>query len=599
LDSAVHTAHRPTWRARAGLALVATARTTTGRLALLVITVVALWLITAAVAAFADVESSYGMALWSGLRHLFDPGSLGDDDTTAQRIVGVLQVFTGLIFLAGVAFTVLADVVDRGLQRLSEAEPPVTTSGHVLIVGAGHVRSALLRALDRDSGDPPVHTVVALSPPGDDPPRPGRHPYRLVARTGDLRDPAALTAAGASAARAIVIVGGTTDDAAVADLTVLETCAVLVDALDADATPTVAVHVEHGANVDAVWPLLPPSFDAVPSDRNVGAVLALAVALPRYPSLLAEPGGGGGLHVAAAGALAGSPFADAQARCPRALPVGLLRAGQATFAPDPATPIAAEDRVIVLAGDRASAAARDVAAPAASPVAFPTAPAPRLADAVLVLGWSPAGDDLVDQLGDASGLTVLAGLDAPPAGLPDAALRRGDPNDQTQIAALIGELDPTIVILLGGANGASDGIGAHARSALSALKVSRIVQRPDVAIVVEQYGSDQADRLRSADPRIRVISRAELVSHALLLSAIDRDGLLVQQAFVHDDHVSLQEITYAGSDPVPFAAAYQALLERHCVPVSLWRDGVELTLADPAAETVRPGDGLLLLTRSG
>jgi hypothetical protein len=584
---------------RARLALVETARTTPGRLALLVATVVALWLITAAIAALTDVESSYGMALWSGLRHLFDPGSLGDDSTTAQRIIGVLQVFTGLIFLVGVAITVLADGVDRGLQRLSEAEPPVTSTGHVLVVGAGHVRSALLAALDRDLGDPPVTRVVALSRPGDDPPRASGHPYKMAARTGDPRDPAVLRAAGAATARAVVIVGHDAADPAVADLTVLEIAATLTEALGDDAAPLVAVNVEHSANVDAVWRLLPETFDAVPADRNVGAVLALAVALAEYPSLLAAPTQGGGVHVTAPGVLAGLPFGEAQACCPQALPIGLLRDGVATFVPDPAMPIDPADGLIVLAGDRAAADARSAPAPSPPPAALETTPASAGAGAVLVLGWSPAGDDLVSELPDASHLTVVAQLDATPAGLPDGALRPGDPNEPAQIAATITELDPQIVILLGGANGGTDSTGAHARAALGALKVSQIVERPDVTIIVEQYGGEQADRLRASDPRIRVISRAELVGQGLLLSAVDRDTLLAQQALVTDEDLAVTAVTYTGSDPVWLPAAYQALLARRSMILSLARGGRELTLADPAADQVQPGDGLLLLTRSG
>ena len=595
----MHTAPRPTLRARARVALIETARTTPGRLALLGATVVSLWLITAAIAALTDVESSYGMALWSGLRHLFDPGSLGDDETTAQRIVGVLQVFTGLVFLVGVAFTVLSEGVDRGLQRLSEAEPPVTGSGHVLVVGTGHVRSALLVALDRDPGDPPVPSVVLLSRAGSEPPRARRHPYKLLARTGDPHDPAVLRAAGAATARGIVVVGGTSDDAAVADLAALETSAILAEVLGGDDHgPAVAVHVEHSANVDAVWPLLPAAFDAVPGDRNIGVVLALGVNLPQYPSLLGAAGGGG-VHVAAPGVLAGRPFADALAGCPQALPVGLLRDGDALFAPDPATPIAPGDGLIVLAGDRAAAGARDTPPSAsAGPADLPTAPAPRAAGRVLVLGWSPAGDDLVGELADASRVTVLAQLDAPPAGLSDGALRAGDPTDQAAIAAAVADLDPAIVIVLGGANGAGDDVGAHARAALSALKVSRAAQRPDLAIVVEQYASEPADRLRSADPRIRVISRAELVGRALLLSVVDRDSLQAQQALVTHERLELQAVTHTGADPVDLPAAYQALLARRSVLVSLARDGRELTLAHPDAGTVQPGDGLLLLTRT-
>jgi hypothetical protein len=388
----------------------------------------------------------------------------------------------------------------------------------------------------------------------------------------------------------------------VADLAALEIAAALTEAVGDDASPLVAVHVEHSSNVDTVWPLLPSNFDAVPSDRNVGAVLAIAVGLAQYPSLLAQPTHGGGVHVSAPGVLSGLPFAEAQARCPQALPVGLLRGGVATFVPDPAEPVSADDGLIMLAGDRAAADARSAppsTPPPPPPAALRTARAPAGAAAVLVLGWSPAGDDLVSELPDVSHLTVLAQIDVAPPGLPDGALRAGDPNDPTQIAAMIAALDPQIVILLGGANGGADGTGAHARAALGALKVSRIAERRDVTIVVEQYGSEQADRLRSADPRIRVISRAELVAHALLLSAIDRDTLIAQQALVTDDDLELTPVTYTGSEPVWLPAAYQGLLTQRSVILSLARGGRELTLADPAAGQIQPGDGLLLLTRSG
>ena len=201
-------ARRPGWRVRLRAGLADAAGNTGGRSLLLGATVVTVWLVTAAAAAVTDAESSYGMALWSGLRHLFDPGSLGDDHTTAQRIVGLLQVFTGLIFLVGVAFTVLAESVDQGLRRLSEAEPPVAVAGHLLVIGAGHVRTALLDALGSGAGDPPVETVVVLSPPGTAPLHRTKRPYRLVTRFGDPADPTAVADAGAAAARGIVVVGG-------------------------------------------------------------------------------------------------------------------------------------------------------------------------------------------------------------------------------------------------------------------------------------------------------------------------------------------------------------------------------------------------------
>ncbi|UGS36565.1 hypothetical protein [Capillimicrobium parvum] len=598
-------ARRPHWRARLRLGLAEAARTTPGRLGLLGGMVVAVWLVTAAVAALADVESSYGMALWSGLRHLFDPGSLGDDKTTPQRIVGVLQVFTGLIFLAGVAFTVLAETVDQGLRKLSESEPPVTVTGHLLVIGAGDVRAALLTRLDGDRGDPPIETVVVLAPSAADAVPHAKRPYHLVTRTGDGRDAAALADAGATAARAIVVLTGESSDTEVADLTALECVGALVECLDGtgDGSPLVAVHIEHARNVDAVWPLLPEAFDAVPGDRNVGAILALGVTLPDYPSLLGSATGSEGSEpfVVPAGDLAGAAFAEALGRCAGGLPLGLLRDGRARYAPEPDERITATDSLIVLAPDRAAAQARRAAPEIrAAPGSLHVEADPRRLGRVLVLGWSEAGDDLLAVLGGGpADLTVVAQLDAAPAGLAPDRLRAGDPGDPAAIGSALTAVDPEIVIILAGANGGTDPAGTHARAALAALKVVTMTDRPDLTIAVEQHLSGQAQRLRRADPRIRVISRAELVAYTLLLSATDRPALVAREAFGMDSALTLDAVHVTGSEALPFPAVYTALLAQGCVPLTMSRDGDEVDLLSAGASTVRPGDGLLVLRRAG
>ena len=364
--------------------------------------------------------------------------------------------------------------------------------------------------------------------------------------------------------------------------------------------PLVAVHVEHSANAEAVWPLLPESFDAVPGDRNIGAVLALGVSIPQYPSLLGSAAGTEGSRpfVVDAGELAGIPFGEALSHCAAAVPLGLLREGACAYVPAPDTLIAAGDGVILLAADRASAGLRRspvrVGAPAELAVGSLTAEPGH----VLVLGWSAAGSDLVRALPDSAGLTILARMDAPPPGVGESQLRAGDPGDGDAVAAAITATEPAIVVLLAGANGGGDAAGAYARAALSALKVSQLMPRPDLTIVVEQYASDHARRLRAADPRIRVVSRAELVAHGLLLSSVDRRGLLAHQGFVLDEHLSLEPVHATGDEPVSLADAYGSLLAHRAVPLVLSRDGAEIDLLEPAAEFVQPGDGLLLLRRA-
>lgn len=217
---------------------------------------------------------------------------------------------------------------------------------------------------------------------------------------------------------------------------------------------------------------------------------------------------------------------------------------------------------------------------------------------VLVLGWSAAGADLAREIPDPGVLTVLALLDDPPAGLPAACLRAGDPTDHGAIEAAISGIDPDIVVLLAGANGGGEPIARHARAALAALHVSRVTPRP-VPIVVGQHSSAHARRLRLADPRIRAISRAELAARSLVLSSTDRARTTAQEALALDPRLSPQAVRHAGDRPVSLVAAHRALLDRRAVPLVMTRDGAELDLNDPAAATIRPGDGLLLLRRDG
>jgi len=94
-----------------------------------------------------------------------------------------------------------------------------------------------------------------------------------------------------------------------------------------------------------------------------------------------------------------------------------------------------------------------------------------------------------------------------------------------------------------------------------------------------------------------VISRAELSGHALVLSSTDRPRLLAQEGLALDARLTLEAVRHAGDDPVPMRDAYRALLAQHAVPLSATRAGEEIGLFDPAAATIRRGDGLLLLRR--
>ena len=111
-------------------------QTTRGRVALLLGVLAVAWLGSAFVAhVVLDEFDTFGAALWSGITHLLDPSSLHEDHGFEHRAIGLFQVVFGLIFLVGLAFTVISEVVGSSLERLGQFDAPVHVSDHLLLIG--------------------------------------------------------------------------------------------------------------------------------------------------------------------------------------------------------------------------------------------------------------------------------------------------------------------------------------------------------------------------------------------------------------------------------------------------------------------------------
>src|SRR5439155_11826035 len=111
-------------------------QTTRGRVGLLVAILGVVWLGSALFAHLVLGQfGTIGDALWSGVTHLLDPSSLHGDHGFEHRAVGLFQVVFGLIFLVGLAFTVISEVVGRSLERLGQYDAPLRVSDHLLLIG--------------------------------------------------------------------------------------------------------------------------------------------------------------------------------------------------------------------------------------------------------------------------------------------------------------------------------------------------------------------------------------------------------------------------------------------------------------------------------
>lgn len=576
---------------------------TTGRILLLGALVLAFWFASAVIASAVGAFPGLGEALWSGVQHLLDPGALGDDATTAQRLIGVAQVVLGIVLVVGLALALLSEMADRLLRRLGQSDPPVRVRDHLLVVGAGE---ALLPILTRlQEREPGAEAIVLVRPDlrRETQERLDASLPRLAVRAvgADPTTPAGLERGAAASARAIAVLTEPGGDDATADVRAIEIATALAATIPPQAPPQVGVETRVGRNVDAAWGRLPSYIDAVVHDRLLGAVLTIVIRNPAFAALLGAASASpreGGLFAVPAAAHAGRPFGELWRRFAAGVPVGLVPGGdgsRAAYAPPPETTVGADDAVIIAAPSKADAARLGPPERASAPSAVPPTepmPPPR----GLLLGWSEALASMLDALGRTPGpqpaLTVLAPSD-PRERASSAPLdwRRGDPDSPAELAAAVDALDPEVVFVASGSGG-----DVHARDAsalLTALHACRALGERPVPVLVEQRL--RASPLAAGDERIHVVSASELAGEALALAALDPLALAVQAALVAHPLERLRVVEDAGG--ATFGSVYAQLLETGAVPVALARNGGALE-AGPASP-LRQGDELLIARRRG
>ncbi len=351
-------------------------RTLAGRIILLFAAVTLIGLVTATFGHFAlGAFPSYGEAIWSSIAHLVDPGSIGDDSTAAERFIGLIQVIAGIIFFAGIVLTVLTEVIDRALRRLRKGDPAISTSGHLLVVGyngsLGEVCTRLAATID--SGHP---EIVVMLPPAEADSRDAarrallNYPARSKVVVADPETDGFFRVC-AGVARHIVILSpeGEPDRA---DLEATGRATLIAEHLEAvgTAAPAVAVEFRRGRNVRAFWVVdssesdapkirFPANFDALVQDRNIGALLSLAVANPVFADIfLGDDSAAVAPDLMPAGSLDGLSFGEARARLPESTLLGVLTgsgpSAQANYLPSEAHRIGSSDRLIVIPGPQAT-----------------------------------------------------------------------------------------------------------------------------------------------------------------------------------------------------------------------------------------------------
>jgi len=284
-------------------------RTARGRVALLVLTVLAVMLSTAALLHYAfDQFDSFGEALWSAAVHLVDPGALVEDDDGPQRAMGMFQAVAGLVLLIGVLFELVSVTVSSSIERLGRYDPPVRARDHLLVIGSGELLASAAGTLALASGDDGRGSRVVVLAPEEE--RQARQ--RLLAELreeaagtkielvfGDTGDDSGFELGAAAAAEAILVLptGSGPVAAEAADVEVMTIGLALRQYLsERRAEPEVRMLFRRGRNVDAVWGMFPSTWDAIVGDRTIAGVFRYAItgldAAPEIGALLDTRGGG-------------------------------------------------------------------------------------------------------------------------------------------------------------------------------------------------------------------------------------------------------------------------------------------------------------------
>lgn len=545
---------------------------------------------------------SFGEAVWSAIAHLVDPGSIGDDETGGKRAIGLIQVISGIIFFAGIVLTVLTEVLDRALRRLQKGDPAITREGHLLIIGfndsLSEVRELVAETFTTDFPD-----IVVMLP---------------VDQMGS-RDAARRALAGYPAKTNVVVADPETDgfdrvcagaarhivllspegEADAADLTVTGRAALLAEHLEpfGSEAPAVGFELRRWRNVNALWyeaapagaarrRRFPASFDALVNDRNLGALLSLAVANPVFAETFLDGSGATAPQMIPAGPCGGLTFDEARDALPEWILLGVLSgtgpAAVARYLPEGRHRIGATDRLIVLeatAGSRGPGRLADLA----SVKVTPTRPGP-----LLMIGWTDASRALIEVLEttgfDAGRIHLLN--PEPPSGYNGRgderrlSLIEGDPAEPADIHHAIERVEPGIIHVA-----ATD--GNEPGALISAIQAR---QAGDVPVMVEQYSTGAGGEALRITDGLTVVSTARLLAETVAISLDDPAVLAAREQMFSDPGVVLESLTYMGREPLP-VADLPAIFERaSSVPLAVSLGGDDQT-------ELHPGDHILALRR--
>ena len=574
----------------------------------------------------------FGEATWWAFLRLTDPGYLGDDVGTVNRVVSTLLTVLGYVVFLGALVAVMTQWLNERMEHLEAGLTPVARDKHVVILGWTNRTEAIIRELlasrgrvrrfVRRLGVRDLHIVVlaravtaALVQDLRDAIGEDWDERRITLRSGTALRPEHLERVDAANAAAVIIPAAEYGEAGTerADTHTIKALLSLGRSGSARRPPYVVAEIFDPDKATLAERIYPGALEVVASHAVVSRLLAQNIrhaGLSQvYTQLLTQRHGVDVFIREVDGAIApGTPFGRLRPRFPRAILLGIVREEHDDLVshlnPSAAFPVRAGDRLVLLAeeygetevgpevGDAGEAGDVGPSVGAGAAAAGGRADAPPLVERrVLVLGWNHKVPALVEEFatypGERFELVIVSSVSPEER---ERKLRRVFDDgavDVTHVHADFTELDQfealeprryDAVLLMG-----SDWLGSSdesdARTLLGFLLLRRALDRDDgprPATIVELLDPDNVRLLGESESE--VIISPLIVSHILAQVALRRE---LQAVF--------EDLFTAGGADITFRPA------THYAPA-----GGEVTFAALEVEARRRGHTALgLRSRTG
>jgi ion channel POLLUX/CASTOR len=366
----------------------------------------------------AGVDGGFGDAVWWAFLRLSDPGYLGDDVGTLQRIVSTILTVLGYVVFLGALVAIMTQWLNQRMRALEAGLTPIAQREHVLIIGWTNRTPTIVQELLLSSsrvrrflqlhGTRTLRIAILADEVTSElslelRERLGRHWHerQVILRTGSPLRLEHLQRV--DFARAAAVIMPATDFAEggpdQADTRTVKTLLSMSSHPQLDhvsALPLAVAEIFDARRIDLARRAYGGPIEILASDAIVSRLIAQNV---RHPGLshvygeLLTHGRGNEIYVRGCGELAGLAFRDLPARFEQAVVLGVVRAEAGSYRPllnpPPDTVLQPDDRIALVARSYSSTSPGEpgrVATPA-QPVA-PTAQQHAGTLRVLLLGWS-------------------------------------------------------------------------------------------------------------------------------------------------------------------------------------------------------------------